>query len=425
MSALYSLVPSLESIDFQKTHVLFDELTMAIAQLRKQPSTNRGAVEQCGITKIIFHHTGINLDGEYCNNYFNASILPPFVDARSPLLTYITEGLKVQNNDRPGLDHTQMTAEGTIDLANSKVTGVFQQLKGQLYVGSSLFDALSDREIAAIILHEVGHQFAYFEYIVHTCTLAVNLNYCATQLAEVQDKEQRVKIIINTSKNLGIEVQDPEALASSKDFKTPVVVLMETYTRQVRSGTRANYYDYRSWEALADQFATRQGAGRDLVVGLDKIMRMFGAYGSSSVGAQVFAYFAEVCFVIVNLGLIIASFGFMALFWALVLSSPFPPEGTYDNPKARLTRVKNELIGALKDKSLPVPIQKTLQDDIACVDTLIEGIGKESGFVDFLWRNLTAYRRENYRQVEFQAELEKLANNELYLASSKLKTLSA
>lgn len=421
---LADLRMSLESIDYKVKPVLFEELTEAVGKLRTMPATNRNAVEVVGITKIIFDHTGINLDSEYLANYWNASILPPFIDAHSPLLNYLMEGLKISNDDRPGLDHTLLDDSGTIDLEKGRVNGVFSKVKGTLHIGAPLFSQLTDKEIAAIILHEVGHQFAYFEYILHTSTLAVNLNWCASQMAMSNDKAKKVKLIINTAKNLKVNVDDPDQLADTSDSKAAVTILMESYTRRVRSGTGSDFYDYRSWEALADQFATRQGAGRDLATGLDKIMRFFGTYGGP--GMTILSYVADLATVGMLLtGLALSPFvGVLVVgIYALTLASPFPPEGTYDDPKARLTRVKNEMIGALKNQALPSDIAKRIHGDVEKLDELIENIGRSDNFISGLWRVLTSYRRSNYKQIEIQAELEKLANNDLFLAASKLNTL--
>lgn len=417
---------TLESIDYQKSHHLFEELALAVSELRKLPA-NKNALEIAGITKIIHARTGLNLDGEYLPHYFNASIMPPFLDARSPLTTYLVEGLKVTSKDRLGLDHSKISDMGTIDLSKAYVTGVFSKVRGKLYVGRPVLDLLTDRELAAVILHEVGHNFAFFEYITHTSTLAVNLNYCASELANTNDRKQRVKIIINTVKNLNTELDDPEALADSKSIKTVLSVILESYTRRVRSGTGSNFYDFRSYEALADQFATRQGGGKDLVVALDKINTAFGNYSHKGTFGNAYEYISEVIGmvsipVMAYVSPIVGAI--LALFVGILLISPFPPEGTYDDPVARLTRVKNELVGHLKDKTLLPEYQIKLQQDIEAIDEIIDRIGKTDTFLNKVWRVLTSYRRKNYRQIGFQQELEKLANNELFLSASKLATLT-
>lgn len=428
MSRLRALQTALESVDFQKSRVFFDELSLAVSELRKLPKVNRNAVEVAGITKVIFHHTGINLDGVYFNDVDVEMVAVPIIDPRSPLITYMQEGLRVQSHPSDGVDRSLIYDLGTVDLVHGRVTGVFSKVRSEIYLGSVMFNYMTDREIAACILHEVGHLFAMFEYMSHTATLAVNLNYCASQLTETNDKEQRVKIIINAVKNLGTTIDNVEELALAKDPKIPLTIIMENYTRKARSGVGSDFYDYRSWEALADQFATRQGAGRDLVTGLDKMARRYGGYAKKGTFMDVLNYTAS----IVGWGAaLVASITYWPL--ALVigglvgysLTSPFPPEGKYDNPTARLTRVKNELVGALKDSMLPLERQKSLQADIAAVDEIIAKIGKEDSFFNILWRAMTPYRRDNYRQIQLQQDLEKLANNELFLAASKLNTLAA
>lgn len=425
MSWRQKLETALESIDYQKSHLFFDELTMAVAELRRLP-VNKNAVEIAGITKIIHAHTGLNVEGIYNPHWLNAGIMPPFIDAHSPLMTYLIEGLRVHTDDRPGLDHVKVFDTGTIDLEKGRVSGVFTKVESKLMIGAPYVDLLTDREVAAGILHEVGHVFAVFEYIAHTSTLAVNLNYCASQLAKTNNKQQHIKIIINTLKNLDIEVDDVETLADAKSPDTVVSVILESYTRRARSGTGASFYDYRSWEALADQFSTRQGAGRDAVTGLHKLDQAFGNYAKKGSFWNAMNYVVEI--LSVPLKLIFAAVPIIGQLYALNvlldLCSAFPPEGLYDSPVERATRIKNELIGHLKDQTLLPEQQLEVQKSIASIDEVIAEVGKVDSLGMKVWRVLTSYRRKNYKQIEFQQELEKLANNELFLTASKFATLN-
>jgi hypothetical protein len=429
---------SLEAIDYQKSNVFFKELTAAVAVLRENTSPNTSSVDDAGITRIVAHHTGLSLRSEYLTGIFgldaNASMMPPYMDPRSPLLAGIPAGLSAPKDWQQDVELKNIF-HGTIDLKAGRVSGVFSDVMGLLTLSTGLLKLLSDSEVAAVILHECGHLFTYFESMVQTVTTAAAMQYVVQSLAATPDREIRAQLIRKMSAKLDIDIKDPAELAGQSD-KVVCTVILKAYTENGRSGTGGDYYDLRTWEAMADQYASRNGAARDLATGLDKIWKAYGmAERRGGLGMTKFILLEsmKVALVLV-LGTMTIAGGAVGgplatlygSFLAVLiiggrLASTGPKEGTYDKPGERLDRIKNDLVGALKDRRLSADEQERIRADIQLVEDIRAGISDRDTFFQFVWKNLTSYRRENYNQIEFQHELEKLANNDLFVASSRLQ----
>lgn len=111
---------------------------------------------------------------------------------------------------------------------------------------------LSDREITAVIMHEIGHAFTHIQYVNQ---FAVNSITIAESLYD--DPKNGDKYITDFSKT----VLNSD-ISTSKEF-------IYRFMRGDLIKTNDWYKDINS-EALADQFATRFGLGKDIVTALSK-----------------------------------------------------------------------------------------------------------------------------------------------------------
>ena len=86
--------------------------------------------------------------------------VPEFSEIKGPF------NLKILILDQAKLIKKAKDAVGTVDLANAKVGGIFSEYQHTLWldvVGNLTVLKLSVPEITAILLHELGHAFTYYE----------------------------------------------------------------------------------------------------------------------------------------------------------------------------------------------------------------------------------------------------------------------
>jgi len=409
----------LEAIQVQ-SDVFFKELTLAFHRLRNEKAYEGKALANVGVAAIIKRHTGLTVDFKIDkSNDINAYVIPPMVDKNNPLIydwwkpyvdnTDVKKFIKAKRSD---------IIKGSVDLARGKVDGIFSEIVHQMFIHRGLVDTLllTDEEKAAICLHEVGHLFTYYEFLGHTLTTNVILHAATQSFFKSDDVLKRTQILDETCKALEIQLDDPEALVKCTSKEVFQTVVLRKAILEAKSSLGSGIYDITATEALADQFAVRQGAGRHLATGLDKIHRHYG--GGPSYFSTAVHVMATIVRVILFFALIIPTFG---LIFLILLFNPAIK--VYDEPEARLARMKRELVASLKDKTLPPQQRKALVDDIDAVDALLAKIDDKRGLMELFYTSVLPSGRRQYQQLRFQVELEKLVNNQLFVTAEKLTNL--
>ncbi|MNU54525.1 hypothetical protein D3C71_435830 [compost metagenome] len=409
----------LEAIQVQ-SDVFFKELTLAFHRLRSEKAYEGKALDSIGVAAIIKRHTGLTVDFKVDkSNDINAYVIPPMVDKNNPLI-YDWWKPHVENTDVKKYIKAKRSdiIKGSVDLARGRVDGIFSEIVHQMFIHKGLIETnlLSDEEKAAICLHEVGHLFTYYEFLGHTLTTNVILHAATQAFFKSDDVLKRTQILDETCKALEIDLDDPEALVKCNSKEVFQTVVLRKAVLEAKSSLGSGIYDITATEALADQYAVRQGAGRHLATGLDKIHRHYG--GGPSYFSTAVHVMATIVRVILFFALIIPTFG---LIFLILLFNPAIK--VYDEPEARLARMKRELVASLKDKTLPPQQRKALLDDIDAVDALLKNIDDKRGLMELFYTSVLPSGRRQYQQLRFQVELEKLVNNQLFVTAEKLTNL--
>lgn len=432
-------IMALESISFQKGK-LFADLTEAVGALRKVAEVGCKADklfafnEASALLKVIKQHTNITFvwkDGEKSG----PAMMPP---ALTPNHLFIANWVKayLQENTvdfdpskdvRAILDKmSKPLVQGTVDLKNSRVTGLFAELEIELYMPPSIFTKaglMSDGEIAAIILHEVGHAFTYMEFV----TRSVTTNQVLAGLVRACDKsmpaEKREIIFVKGADVLKMSGEQKEALLKAKSQTEVGYIALDAAVQLSVSELGASCYDVNSCEYLADQFATRHGAGRELVTALDTLMKN-NHWAKMPKGNW---FIGAVKFILIVCAVLFITVATVGAIWLViiftVLTSPDKNGEIYDNEKTRFLRIKHQNVEWLKDQSLSTEKKKKLIEDNETIDKLstyyddnLSKIEKLSYFFSPTYRNAHKYE-------VLQKQLEATAHNDLFSLSAKLSTL--
>lgn len=430
---LSPLSPSFETaIAYQGESALFKELTAAMADFRVTSMVNGQSEATRKVDAIIFKHTGLKINLTLINApVINAYMMVPAIDVNSVMVDNYdrdnpdwADYVKMQQK-RIGLTNEIRRAE--VDLMNSRVSGFFSEISCEMGLFTGVFydvfggKTLDDDEIAAILLHEIGHAFTWLEALTMTVSMNLALDQCWREMANRTDPVQRLEVGLVAAKAMGIDEENAQALAKSKSKDEFSIVLIKSTIDKLRSSMGSHVYDYRMSEFSADRFAARHGAGLALVRALDKLDRLMGgSLQRHRVGPILFVLgeFLKIAFNIVStVGLIIP---IVLLGWLGVHDSEYK---IYDDPGERLTRIRNELVAALKNTRLPKAELKRLHDDVVAIDKIRMKITDRRSFYEWVWVNLTPSRRAQKNKMQFQQELERLVNNDLYIKANQLNIL--
>lgn len=418
---------SMEAIGFQQNSALFNELTIFYGNLMSGGLEGQRSKTLDAMAESVLKHTGINTTFTLL-----AGATGIFMVAIPPLLhdNPINNKSYTQRLSNLSLDAMSFKGifKGGIDLKGGKVDGDFSKIMYEIYLD---LDGLSQsfftpEEAAATTLHEIGHVFTN----IYLMSSMFRTNLVMQEIGKIFDRTRETKVRIDSltvvEKLYGAKFEDKAALANNNDTDAVAIATAGLTITSLRSELGTRYYDERLGEFVADQFATRHGAGAHLVSALDKLGAL---YKKKREYQSVAAGWGEV----LGLGVLAAllspavatagfSGGVLGCF-IMALNKRNKDEKVYDEPSARFAAIEREIISILKDSSLPNHVVRKLLMDIDSIRRTIAGLTKynyplQRG-IEFLVGTWNGERRE----IKFQRDLEKLGNNSLFVDSAKLSTL--
>lgn len=408
---------SAEAIGYQND-ALFRELTLAFETLLQMKPFKRNLVDDVKIPDIVKRHTGISIKFVIDPMPFEAAyVIPPDLTVNHPLMSVYSNQATTGSDYKASLKLLkQNSISGQIHRSSSRVSGDFTKITSPVYITEIMITGkrYTADELAAILLHEVGHVFTYFECIADTITTNYAMLTVSNAFTQAESESARLEILKDADAALDIAIPAKDIIASGKKSDTVQVVIANEMAAKRRSEFGSPLYDRRSWEFLADQFCSRHGATVSLAKGLDKLYR---GYGDDT-------YRSSAGFLILELvRTVVALPGFLILVPLMILLSVSPLQTNYDKPRQRLVRLRQDLVLALRDRTMPKAKVTKLLDDVKAIDTLMADMKDRDVFIEKAWAFLSPWSGRQVKETNKQKQLEALAMNELYVAAAQFKTL--
>lgn len=420
----------LEAIGFQDG-AFFKELTEIIEKMLQENKGIRRHVELIetagakAVLACIKKHTNITLT--YGGSGGPAIISAPLRNDHIFYDKFLSEHPEIIDLVVKNSKKIKKSSFASVDLANSKVDGYFAEVESTLFMPEeffstefrSVYSKLTAREWAAIVSHELGHAFTFFEFAIRYASTNEVLAYLSLKNSEgAQAYKVAVKVAANVFKLNEKELQVLEEAKSQEDV---AVLLLSIQDRKTRAELGCSWYDQTSCEQLADQFATRHGAGLDLITGLDKIggLRNQGKFS---------LYFSIVKFVLGLAGAILLPGGLLTLFFIVLTALNTWAHATvadhYDNAEFRPKRVMQDLVEKIKNSELPKEEVKALLVQIDQLEVIVGQKTDVPQLYHYLALLTSSSYRKSYSLEILQKQLESIASNPLFVSAAKLKTLA-
>ena len=321
-----------------------------------------------------------------------------------------------------------------IDLDKGRVSGIFSEYETPIYMGYYALRSLrmTPREIAAILAHEVGHCLVAYEMAFRTVRTNQILA-AASKAAAGGDKGQYEYVLKTAEEVLDLKSGMFDEIKETKDQKTVITVIMGKAERKTHDDSLMGNttYDITTFEALADNYAARLGLGKELVTGLEKLYREFGAAEFSSV-ARIATTMFDIYSVVSIIGSVIVM-GSNPIMGALYLGLNMlglyarldgrDHNNVYDKLTIRFKRVKEQIIQYLKDKSLPAADVKRSLESVAHIEKTIAQISEYKGFLPAIFNMVDPASRAVNSARDIQQNLEAMVANDMYLKAAALRTM--
>lgn len=424
---------ALEAIDFQSGD-LFKDLTEHCQSLRGygQGMSDEAYWQDAGVQKIadiIRKHTKIKVS-LVAGDMIGPMAGLPALDANHPFVAgwlkqAVAEGMR---HDGAATARKLMklmdsnVLQGAVNLKTSQISGDYEKIVFDLWLPRKMLDSdrmTSAEGTAAVILHEVGHIFGYFEFMGRALT--TNLVLAGMQRAQ-DDPGIREVVLAKGIELLRMTPEQREAVLSAKSQVELTCIVMDAAVTASRSELKLNIFDNTGCEMVADQFAARHGAARGLVVADAELAKYYrdrdrkdrvttALVGMISIIADLFSTVLDVLWTSISF---LSKYVFFAEY-------EIPDHNTL---RGRYTRILNEIAQNLKDKSLSPAQKLKLLDDYDTIRSMIANTGNDD--LTFA-RKMSYYLNPRYRNARkfhlLQQDLENLASSNLFAHAAKFSIL--
>jgi hypothetical protein len=436
-----TIVPSLEAIDFQ-TDTFGKQLEILFEDLFKQNKTAKEAdasKQKQLIEKLVKQRTGLAINLNLNTDQIASIYIPTFHQNHIFYNNHFRDDYKEYSKQRGEQRFLKnliaKTNTSSVNLKTAKVTGIFGEFAYDIQISYKFFKQkpFTSAQVTAIFLHELGHLFTVLEMTSRSITTNQVLAYlCKSVLEKVTGQELKF-IVEESEKSLNLKKGALEEIYEQTDPIVITTVLLKKNSEHIHSQSGLYAYDLVSCEMMADQFVARFGYGRHVIEGLDNMYKKFGITSDTRAGNKValLADFSMNFLVwpgLIVVGLMTAAAPYAVIGAVMYLlswlgSGSGKVDHTYDSMVTRPTRVKNDLLQTLKDKSLD---KKTIDILIADIKALENLINKYEDYVPLMTR-IKDYFMKSHRDARdakmLQNDLENLAANKLFLQAAQLKTM--
>lgn len=320
---------------------------------------------------------------------------------------------------------------GTMDLEKSKVSGVFSKIGFTINYGVDIFrpEFLTHEEIAAIMLHEMGHIWDFLTNLGEVARGVVVSAHARKILSGNYSYEKKLSVV-NT---LGLKTEDPTTLG---DEELTTLVAMHAFARN-KTMQASVIYNKNAEEYIADSFAAMHGLAYETASAMRKLEMEKSFYlqdkhyrpvwmGALDVVNEFTNSFSTAYALGSGSGILLPIV--MPMFISVTMKAiPYFGNKIPVTPVDRINKLRESLIAALRDPSVTDSEKKHILADIQALNGEAKkitfnpkvGMGPWDALKEVLLHitPTTKARRGYYTRTN----LDSLTDNRLFEITEKLK----
>lgn len=416
---------SLEFMQFQNDN-FFENITACVNKIRQADEITTKVVFESGLEEIVNKRlkTSIEFFVDPAT-YDNAYAMLPEIDKNHPFFVEWSNWVKNDMGRLVANLDTVIQRTGFVNIENATVSGIFSSIPVKTCVTAGLLNGrYSDAEVAAIILHELGHIFTYFYYMLNTTIGGFISAAVATAAAGAKGDKEREIILSKGARVMGIDdVAISPMLQQTPEQNTKMLqtLYINDTVDRLRPLTGYGLYELKCCEQLADAFAARFGAAVPLATGLERLTGAKSRTWSSYYAFMAIQVVGTIGSIAVNP---VVSIG-LNLFALLLSDDKY--SGGYDNYDHRIRYIRNHLIDQIKDAKMSAKDRKKFLDDIDTLEKIMKRAvpsPHEIGVYQILRHVLFPWARRRNKAVELQKNIEETFYNESYVLAAKFQGAS-
>lgn len=406
-----------------------------MAKLKGIPDVSESDITRSNFSQLVKKYTGMDASVNLEKGSWAAAVHLVQIDKNHVLFQQRSSWLAYATSNRESKSISEI---GGVNLATAKVTGIFTECPIKVILGTNFFNGyntdkeaiqyFTPEEIAAIILHELGHAFSTFEYLGSTVMTGLLISSTVRAAMDIPPGPARTKVVMTACEDTDTKVSEDFVQSALDKFgENADAVILSERIQQGAKLTKTSNYDARNFEQMADQFAVKHGVGPSLASGLEKLERL--GWNINYRHPVTYAMFEcmKIAYAVIGVTSGFVLFPPLGLYNLVIVLSHVCETKIYDDPKDRFIRMKQDLISELRVIDAETPQNKALRATIISSIELIEGqirtVNDRESVSKALWNVLTPWGKNRAQQEQKQKMLEAALNNELHLKSAQLKSL--
>lgn len=426
---------TMEAIKFQNGS-LFKEMTEFFKTMDNLTSYEEKVKYISGkpLSDLIRKYTGLTIQTEVIPNMseINCFCITPDITKNNVLIEEWRKQF-YRHSDFKQLSKNIDEIVGVVDLVNGRVKGAFEKIVIRVFVTDGFIRTMefTPENKAALVMHEIGHAFTFLEFIAESAKTDFSLAAATRELLQTTDKEKKITLAKSLNDAMGTTV-DVNTIAESSDVATWYTVYISNKEERTRVATHTGRYSDTSAEFVADQFVTRHGGGAAMADTLAKIYKHLGKISVRdriSIWTQYAVCSLSVISAIAGLSLInpiLGTMGTVALFVNLKTITQYDfTYSTYTSDKDRVAKLKQELVGRLKDRDLPQDIRVSTLDAIKEIDKILKTLNDNRTIMELITIALRSDVHQAVKQEQVQKTLSTVINNDLFKTAATLDSIVA
>lgn len=431
-----------ESIKFQDKKKLAT-LADIVARFQAAGDFSVAAYDTAGVAEWAQDNCGIGIKlcsgaelGMECELF--AAVMPPQIDANNPIIADLSRVSYQGNKDLDLYSKfiKDNALNGEFDDSNAKIKGDLSKITSPLYLTPALLNGraeLTSYEIAAIILHEIGHVYWYLRTLMRGLVVNLLADAAANRMMEMDSPQEKLRVVKDVERMLNTKINQPETICNEYKKENLYMHLVTQTLLERPNVTGGRGFGNRTWERAADDFAARFGGAPHLASALYKMEKsnwwILRDNAYTNIYTHLFGQLLEAAGLIVSLttpsGII---FSVITVTFGLLINDP--GNTIYDPPQERFETLRRNLVEELNtlkgvNTKQANEQRKRCLDGIASIDKILLTVKDKDNLYAFIMKTLVPSGRKEVAAVDYQRALERYMSNDLRVASAKLSAHTA
>lgn len=413
-----------ESIAFQDGS-FFKNIALIIEDMRGSDVRTVESVDPflSRLDRCIYDCTGILTLTQVFKGFDSAAILIPNITKGHVLHSSNFAKWVHKNFDADKNSFSNAQKNGWVNPATSRVGGAYSEIMHRIYIGLPFLvdKKFTTDEVAAAVIHEVGHAFTYLQFMSDTLMANHVMQRAQSELFSKNANVPVRAILDKSAKDLGIEdnswLQD---ITNDTDKEVAFKLLVSAACIDKRGMDNKRFFTQDVSEELADIFVARHGGAKAIVTMRAKMGPVEQAKIFSIRYAFLYAVFTALSLAVMSP---------FALFFGLltILSSWL----TFDDTasvrdattfKQAAMKMRNQLVETLKQSNLPKEDIQAVLQDLLIVDEAIEVNRISPASEPVMVRFMDMFRRgkmDARSSRDYTDKLEVLVSNDLFVRAAQ------